>query len=321
MRYVSLGGLRASVIGLGAWQFTNAGWGWGTEFGPAEARQIVQRALELGINLIDTAESYSDGESERMVGEAVRERRADVLLATKVSANHATQTGVERAARRSLERLGVDSVDLYQVHWHNFLIPAGWTMAGMRELRAQGLVREVGVSNYPVRRWQEAEAALGAPIASNQVHYNLLERFVERRVLPHAQSNDRAIIAFSPLAMGMLSGRYTPDNLPRGAREINPLFRPENAERVQPVIDVLREVAEAHGATPAQIALAWLLSHSNVIAIPEAKSIAQVEANAAAADIELRPDETNALNAVSEGFEPVGPPRVVAPSERSVYFE
>ena len=321
MRYVSLGGLRASVIGLGAWQFTNAGWGWGTEFGPAEARQIVQRALELGINLIDTAESYSDGESERMVGEAVRERRADVLLATKVSANHATQTGVERAARRSLERLGVDSVDLYQVHWHNFLIPAAWTMAGMRELRAQGLVREVGVSNYPVRRWQEAEAALGAPIASNQVHYNLLERFVERRVLPHAQSNDRAIIAFSPPGHGdalrpVHAGQPAP-----GAREINPLFRPENAERVQPVIDVLREVAEAHGATPAQIALAWMLSHSNVIAIPGAKSIAQVEANANAADIELRPDETNALNAVSEGFEPVGPPRVVAPSERSVYFE
>ncbi len=321
MRYITVGNKRASVIGLGAWQFNDAGWGWGTDFGPTEARQITRRALELGINFIDTAESYSDGESERTVGEAVRGAGEQVLLATKVSANQATKAGVVRAGQRSLERLGMETLDLYQVHSHNFLIPAAWTMAGMRELKELGQVDEVGVSNYPLERWQEAEAALGAPVISNQVPYSLLRRFAENSLLPYAQANGRVVIAYSPLSMGMLSGKYTPDRLPSGVREENPLFSRENTQRVQPVLGVVREVAGAHGVTPAQIALAWVLRQANLIAIPGAKSIAQVEANAAAVDIELKPDEIEALNTVTEGFSLVGPPRVVPPELRTAYFE
>ena len=321
MRYTTLGSKTVSVIGLGAWQFNDTGWGWGTDFGPREAQEIVRRALELGINLIDTAESYSDGESERTVGKAVRDTGKQVLLATKVSASHATRAGVVRAAHQSLERLGMETLDLYQVHSHNFLIPADWTMGGMRELHEQGQVDEVGVSNYPLERWKEAEAALGSPVISNQIPYSLLRRFAENSLLPYAQANGRVVIAYSPLSMGMLSGRYTPDRLPRGVREENPLFSRQNAQQVQPVLEVVREVADAHGVTPAQIALAWVLLQPNLIAIPGAKSIAQLEANAAAADIELKPDEVGALNKATEGFGMVGPPRVIPPNLRSVYFE
>ena len=321
MRYIPLGTSSVSVIGLGAWQFTHSGWGWGTEFGPTEARQIVQRAAELGINIIDTAESYSDGESERIVGGALRASGQEMLLATKVSARHANRAGVVQAVEASLERLDEQTVELYQVHAPNFLIPVEWTMAGMRDLRERGLVRQVRVSNYPLGSWLEADAALGAPVISNQVAYNLTERWCEEELVPHAQAEGRVIISFSPLAMGMLSGRYSSDNLPRGARDANPLFTPENAQRVQPVLDVMRQVAAAHGATPAQIALAWLVRQPNVIAIQGTKSIAQVEANAAAADIELKPGEVQALNGITDRFAPVGPPRYVPPSERSVYFE
>ncbi len=302
MRYISMGGQRVSVVGLGAWQFGAAGWGWGTQFGPEEARQIVHRALELGVNFIDTAELYGGGLSERVVGDAVRGRRDDLLLATKVTPHHLLRGAVRRAAARSLDRLGVESLDLYQVHWPNPLVPTAWTMAGMRDLQQAGRVRQVGVSNYSLARWRRAEAALGGPVISNQLSYHLLNRAPERELLPYAQAQGRVLIAYSPLAQGMLSGRYAPDDLPRGARAPNPLFTPENARRAQPVVDVLRRVAGTHGATPAQIALAWLLRHPNVIVIPGAKSVAQVEANAAAADITLSDDEAAALTAASDGF-------------------
>ena len=240
------------------------------------------------------------------MGEAVRERRADVLLATKVSGFRVTAGGVRRAAEGSLRRLGVEAVDLYQVHWPMPLVPVSWNMGGMRSLLEAGRIRQVGVSNYGLGRWRRAEAALRRPVVSNQVLYHLLDRSCERVLLPHAQANSRVIIAYSSLAQGLLSGRYSPDRLPRDARSGNPLFTSENVRRAQPLLDVLGEVAAAHGATPAQIALAWLVRQPNVIAIPGAKSVAQVEANAAAADMELTEDEAHALDQASAAFRPVG---------------
>ena len=306
MRYIFLGEQRVSVIGLGGVQFGSPGWGWDTDFGFAETRQVIHRALDLGVNLIDTAELYSGGYSERVVGEVVGGRRNEVLLATKVSPHHLLRGALRRAAERSLSRLGVETLDLYQVHWPNPLIPAAWTMAAMRDLQQSGRVRQVGVSNYGLAGWRRAEEALGGPIISNQVSFHLLDRSRERELLPYAQANGRVIIAYSPLAQGLLSGRYTADNLPQGIRAVYPLFTPENVRRAQPVIDVVRQVAEAHGATPAQIALAWLVHHPNVIAIPGAKSVAQVEANAAAADILLSDEEFRALSDASDAFQKVG---------------
>jgi aryl-alcohol dehydrogenase-like predicted oxidoreductase len=304
MRYVQACGLRTSIIGLGAWQLGAPEWGWGRDLGPAEARAIVERARSLGISLIDTAERYGRGEAERVLGRVLAAPgvRASVVLASKVTPAWPTRERVEAAARRSLARLGTDHLDLYQVHWPNPLVPQRSTMAGMRLLQDGGLVRHVGVSNYGLARWREAEAALGRPVVSNQVRYNLLRRTPERDLLPFASRRGRLVIAYSPLAQGVLGGRYGAGNAPAGARPGNLLFSQENLRRAQPVLDALREIAAAHDATPAQIALAWVIHHPHVVAIPGARSVAQVESNAAAAEIVLADDEYLHLSRTAEGF-------------------
>src|SRR6266498_2081986 len=220
MRYVEAQGLRASVIGLGAWQFGSPEWGWGDGFGPAEAQAIVDRARQLGVTLIDTAETYGKGESERVLGHILArpEVRDSIVLASKVAPIWPTRDRVKVAGQASLERLGTDRLDLYQVHWPNPLVPQSSTMAGMRALQAGGLVRHVGVSNYTLGLWRAAEAALGGPVVSNQVQYNLLRRRPERELLGFAAGAGRLIIAYSPLAQGVLSGRYSAGNPPGGDR-------------------------------------------------------------------------------------------------------
>lgn len=304
MRYVEACGLRTSVVGLGAWQFGSPEWGWGRDFGPAEAQAIVERARSLGITLIDTAEVYGNGESERVLGRilAASGTRDSFVLATKVAPTWPTGERVKAAARASLARLGTDRLDLYQVHWPNPLVPQSSTMSGMRTLQDGGLVRHVGVSNYGLARWREAEAALGRPVVSDQVQYNLLRRLPERDLVPYAARRGRLVIAYSPLAQGVLGGRYSAGYVPTGTREVNLLFSEENLRRAGPVLEALREVAAAHDATPAQIALTWVIHHPHVVAIPGAKSVAQVESNAAAADIVLADDEYLHLTQASDSF-------------------
>jgi aryl-alcohol dehydrogenase-like predicted oxidoreductase len=304
VRYVEACGLRVSVIGLGAWQFGSPEWGWGTQFGPAQALAVADRARALGITLIDTAELYGRGESERLLGRALADpaARDQVVLASKVTPTWPTRDRVAAAARGSLARLGTDRLDLYQVHWPNPLVAQRSTMAGMRTLQAGGLVRHVGVSNYGLRRWRAAEAALGAPVVSNQVRYSLLTRKPERELLPYAAAAGRLVVAYSPLAQGVLAAKYTADTAPGGARAGNLLFSAENLRRAEPVLAALRELASAHQATPAQVALAWVVHHPGVVAIPGAKSVAQVEANAAAADLRLTPDELAHLTAAADRF-------------------
>jgi aryl-alcohol dehydrogenase-like predicted oxidoreductase len=304
VRYVEACGLRMSVIGLGAWQFGSPEWGWGSRFGPAEALAVVERARALGISLIDTAELYGRGDSERLLGRALADpaARRSVVLASKLTPTWPTRERVAAGCRGSLARLGSDRIDLYQVHWPNPLVPQRSTMAGMRTLQGGGLIGQVGVSNYGLRRWRAAEAALGAPVVSNQVRYSLLTRRPERRLLRYAAANGRVVIAYSPLAQGVLAARYTADTAPGGVRAGNLLFSAENLRRAGPVLDALRELAGAHRVTPAQVALAWVVSHPNVVAIPGATSVAQVETNAAAADLRLAPDELAHLTGAADRF-------------------
>ncbi|HJW61453.1 MAG TPA: aldo/keto reductase, partial [Actinomycetota bacterium] len=228
--------------------------------------------------------------------------RESVVLASKVTPTWPTRDRVAAAARGSLSRLGTDHLDLYQVHWPNPLVAQGSTMAGMRTLQAGGLIRQVGVSNYSLGRWRAAEAALGGPVVSNQVRYSLLTRRPERRLLPYAAAAGRLIVAYSPLAQGVLAAKYTADTAPGGVRAKNLLFSAENLRRAEPVLAALRELGSAHQATPAQVALAWVVHHPGVVAIPGAKSVAQVESNAAAADLALAPDELAHLTAAADGF-------------------
>ena len=313
MRYLSAGtGTRISRIGLGTWQFGSRDWGYGPSYAGQEAHAIVRRALELGVTLFDTAELYGFGRSERILGQALGEARESAFLATKIFPVLPVAPVVEQRAVASANRLGVRRLDLYQVHQPNPLVRDGTIMRGMRALQRVGLVGEVGVSNYSLDRWQAAETALGSRVLSNQVQYSLVTRSPERDLLPFAETTGHIVIAYSPLAQGLLSGRYHRDRRPANrVRTANPLFLPENLDRAGDLIATLREVADAHAATPAQIALAWVIHNPAVVAIPGASSVGQLESNVAAAGIDLTEDEYQALRAAAVRFRPVTGPAVL----------
>jgi aryl-alcohol dehydrogenase-like predicted oxidoreductase len=297
MKFVEAGGARVSVIGLGTWQFGSREWGYGQQYASEVAGAIVRRALELGVNLIDTAEVYGLGRSERIVGEAIRGRRERVFLATKIFPV-GLPFMIGRRARASARRLAVDRIDLYQQHWPNPLFPPRATMPRMRRLVESGLVGHVGVSNFSLRGWQDAEEALGGPVLSNQVRFSLVHREPEQELVPWAQANGRIVIAYSPLGQGLLSGKYqttTPTNL----RRARPEFAAESRARLEPLIGALRDIAGRFGATPAQVSLAWLVRKPNVVAIPGASSVRQLEENVAASEVELTDEEAARLDSLS----------------------
>jgi aryl-alcohol dehydrogenase-like predicted oxidoreductase len=312
MRYLSIDiTKRISRIGLGTWQFGSREWGYGADYADREATTIVRRALELGITMFDTAEVYGFGRSERILGRALGDDLPRVFLATKILPVWPVAPVVQQRGVASANRLGARTLDLYQVHAPNPAVRDGTIMRGMRALQRTGLVDEVGVSNYSLKRWSAAEEALtgqgGARVLSNQVRYSLADRRPERDLVPYAEKRGRIVIAYSPLAQGLLSGRYDRDTRPSNRVRVgNALFLPENLERAAGLIAALREVADAHSATPAQVALAWVLRSPAVVAIPGASSVAQLESNAAAAEIDLTDEEHAALSAASDAFQPVG---------------
>jgi aryl-alcohol dehydrogenase-like predicted oxidoreductase len=297
MKYVEVGGTRLSAIGLGTWQFGSTEWGYGKDFASGEAGAIVKRALELGVNLIDTAEIYGIGRSERIVGEAIRGQRDKVFLATKLFPI-GLPFMVAGRARASARRLGVDRLDLYQVHWPSPLFPPRLTMPRMKRLQDSELVRHVGVSNHSLAQWQAAESALGGPVLSNQVRFSLIARAPELELLPWAQREGRLIIAYSPLGQGLLSGKYQKAP-PRNFRRARRAFSDESRQRLQPLVDALGEIAAKEGATSSQVALAWLIRKPNVVAIPGASNVRQLEENVGAADIELSDDDDARLTALA----------------------
>jgi aryl-alcohol dehydrogenase-like predicted oxidoreductase len=220
---------------------------------------------------------------------------------------------VERHGRASAARLGVDFIDLYQLHFPNPVVPIAEQMRGMRRLVDGGVVKHVGVSNFSLGRWRAAERALGSPVLSNQVQYSLAARKPDLDLVPFAASNDRLVIAYSPLAKGLLSGRYDATNLPTDpARANDSLFLPENVVAARDLIETVRNVAKSHDASASQVALAWVIRHPNVVAIPGASSMAQLESNVAAADLELGDDEVAELTAASDAFHPLRGPAAMA---------
>ena len=298
MRYVALDLPKpVSKIGLGTWQFGSREWGYGDRYAAVEAARIVERALELGITLFDTAEIYGLGRSERILGRALQGHGDVPFVATKIFPLLPLAPVVEQRGVASALRLGLRHLDLYQVHQPNPLVRDSTTMRGMRALQDVGLVGAVGVSNYSLERWRRAEAALGRPVLSNQVRYSLVDRRPEHELIPYAEDVGRVVIAYSPLAQGFLSGRYNASTRPADLmRRRSKLFRPDTLERGAALFAVLRAVAAAHDATPAQVALAWTIRRPNVVAIPGASSVEQVESNAAAADLDLHDDEIRALS-------------------------
>ncbi|GFG75429.1 aldo/keto reductase [Mycobacterium botniense] len=306
MKYLDVEGIgKVSRIGLGTWQFGSIEWGYGDRYASGAARDIVQRALALGVTLFDTAEIYGLGKSERILGEALGDKRTEVVVASKIMPVAPFPPVIKQRERASARRLGLQRIPLYQIHQPNPVVPDSVIMPGMRDLLDSGAIGAAGVSNYSLARWQKADAALGRPVISNQVHFSLAHPRPLEDLVPFAERENRIVIAYSPLAQGLLGGKYGVDNRPGGIRAVNPLFGTENLRRIEPLLGALRDIAAQVGAKPAQVALAWLISLPGVVAIPGASSVEQLEFNAAAADIELSADARDALTEAARAFRPV----------------
>ncbi|GJF18433.1 putative oxidoreductase [Mycolicibacterium cyprinidarum] len=312
MKYLDVDGVgRVSKIGLGTWQFGSREWGYGDDYAAGAARDIVARARALGVTLFDTAEIYGFGKSERILGEALGDERTEMAVASKVFPVAPFPAVVKQRARASARRLQLDRIPLYQVHQPNPVVPDSVIMPGMRELLDSGAIGAAGVSNYSLARWRKADAALGRPVISNQVHFSLAHPGALDDLVPFAERENRVVIAYSPLAQGLLGGKYGVDNRPGGVRAMNTLFATENLRRVEPLLQTLRDVAADVGAKPAQVALAWLIALPGTVAIPGASSVEQLEFNVAAADIELDEQACDALTAAARAFTPAPTARVL----------
>ena len=303
MDYIALGrgGPRVSAIGVGMWQA--GGKAWGADVRDADCRKAMERAVELGINLVDTAEAYGDGHSEQVMSGAIKNvGRDNVFIATKVGGWHLRAEDVEKACAASLKRLGVREIDLYQVHWPDpwSQVPLRETMKALEGLHWAGKIRHIGVSNFAVRDLKEARSYLSrTDIASNQVQYNMLQRNVETEVLPFCRREGIAILAWSPLGKGILSGKYHNGKRPKDrVRTDEDLFKPANIRATAPLIRELRRIGRAHRKTPAQVALTWLRRHRHVSPIPGVKRPGQAEENAGAAGWFLGSGEVRRIDAI-----------------------
>jgi len=219
MEVVRLGrsDIKVSKIGMGVWQ---ASGDWKGD--DNEITKAIEQSYELGVNFFDTAEVYGDGRSERIVGRALREiGRDNFVVATKVYGDHLRYDELLKAAMASLARLGLREIDLYQVHWPDpwKQIPLKHTMRALEKLYQEGRVRAIGVSNFAVRDLEEARSSLSkAEIVSDQVRYNIVQREVEEEVIPYAKREGITILAYSPLAQGVLTGKYTVRKIPKGLK-------------------------------------------------------------------------------------------------------
>ncbi|MGA8253927.1 MAG: aldo/keto reductase [Mycobacterium sp.] len=317
MKYLDVDGIgKVSRIGLGTWQFGSREWGYGDRYASGTARDIVKRALASGVTLFDTAEVYGLGKSERILGEALGDARAEVAVASKIMPIAPFPAVVKQRERASARRLRLDRIPLYQIHQPNPVFPDSVIMPGMRSLLDSGDIGAAGVSNYSLARWQRADAALGRPVISNQVDFSLARHGALDDLVPFAERENRIVIAYSPLAQGLLGGKYGLNNRPGGVRAVNSLFGTENLRRIEPLLQTLRDVAAEIGAKPAQVALAWLISLPGVVAIPGASSVEQLEFNVAAAEIELSADSRDGLTAAARAFHPVSMRRFLTDTVR-----
>ncbi len=296
--------LRITPLGIGTWAWGDRFfWGFGRGYDEADVQAAFQTSLAAGINFFDTAEIYGRGRSERLLGQFIRESGQSVVVATKFFPYpwRLRRADLLRALRKSLERLGLSRVDLYQIHWPNPPVSIETWMAGLADAVDAGLVRAVGVSNYNVEQMRRAHAALaerGVALASNQVLYSLLDRQPEQSGLADTcRELGVTLIAYSPLAQGLLTGKYTPQNTPPGVRRFR--YTRQRLAQVQPLIALLRQLGEAHGGkTPAQVALNWVMC-KGAVPIPGAKNARQAQENAGALGWRLTDGQVAALDEIS----------------------
>lgn len=301
-RVLGSGGPRVSALGLGCM-------GMSEFYGPADETEsiaVIHRALDLGIDFLDTADMYGRGANEELVGRAIKGRRDEVVLATKFgikrdgSARSIENSPeyIKAACDASLRRLGVDHIDLYYMHRRNPDVPIEDSVGAMAELVEQGKVRHLGLSEVSAETLRAAAAV--HPIAALQSEYSLFTRGLEAEVLPAAREVGTALVAYSPISRGLLTGALPrAEELPADDfRRHLPRMAGENAEHNAGLVSEVTRIATAAGVTPAQLSLAWLLAQGeDVVPIPGTKRLKYLEENAAAADVTLTPEQLAALDA------------------------
>ena len=304
MKNISLGGLDVSRIGLGT--MAMSGYYLDPNSSDAESTRTIQRALELGVTHIDTAEIYGPYANEELVGRALKGRRDDVVLATKFGVVReegrprrvdSSPGYARRACEASLRRLAVDHIDLYYMHRRNPDVPIEETVGGMAELVSEGKVRHLGLSEVNADTLRAACAV--HPIAALQSEWSLWTRGIEEEIVPAARELGVGIVPYSPVGRGFLTGAYgsVDDLSPDDFRRYSPRFQGDNLETNLRIVQRVREVADDVGCTPVQLALAWLLHHGDdVVPIPGTKRVKYVEENCEAADIVLTADHLEALD-------------------------
>jgi aryl-alcohol dehydrogenase-like predicted oxidoreductase len=278
---------------MGTWQAGKDMW---VGIDDKEITRAIRAAVDAGINTFDTAEAYGKGYSERILGAAVADVRDQVVLATKVFANHLKFDQVIDACHRSLKNLKTEYIDIYQIHWPagafgSKTVPIEETMGALNELKEKGKIRAIGVSNFS-RTQLEAAAEFGR-VDSLQPPYSLFWRHVERDALAYCGDHNVTVLAYSPMAQGLLTGKFGKDHtFEKGDhRTKNKLFNPENFQRIQQALEKLRPIAEKRGVSLGQLALAWVISHPGTCAISGARNADQIIHNAQAADIVLSEDD------------------------------
>lgn len=319
MKYNQLGntGMFVSEICLGTMTFGGDGfWKVVGELDQKNATGIVSRALEAGVNFIDTADVYSEGQSEVITGEALKDigvKRSDVVLATKCygrTGKGPNDIGASRghimdAVARSLDRLKTDHIDLYQIHATDGVTPVEETMRALDDLTRQGMVRYVGVSNWQAWKIMKAQGVSThhgwARFETLQAYYSIAGRDLEREIVPLLQDQKIGLMVWSPLAGGLLSGKFGPgSNGPEGARRAAFDFPPVDKDRAWKCVDAMREVANKHGVSVARVALAWILAKPFVTTIIiGAKTMEQLDDNLEAAKLVLDDSDMKALDEVS----------------------
>ena len=309
MQYRKLGktDIKVSVVAMGCWVLAGD-WVWGAQ-SEDESIATIHTALDMGVNFYDTAEGYGDGKSESVLGKALTGHRHEAVIATKVSPNHLSRDKVQKACERSLRRLNTDYIDLYQIHWPNWDIPFAETMEALERLQEQGKVRAIGVSNFGVMDLSDLLAVGRCEI--NQLPYSLLGRAIEYEIVHKCVDNNVGILCYSPLAQGLLVGKFASvDDVPeerartRHFSKDRPLTRhsEEGCEtETFAAVEEIRRICARIDMPMAEVALAWLLAQQGVTSVlAGARRPEQIEQNVRAAAVELPAEIIDELNTATD---------------------
>jgi aryl-alcohol dehydrogenase-like predicted oxidoreductase len=315
-REIGRSGIKASAIGLGTWAI--GGWMWG---GTDEARSIdaIHASIDEGVTLIDTAPAYGQGVAEEIVGKAIKGRRDQVILATKCGLVWHTQKGnhffdydgkpvhrylgkdaIVHEVEQSLKRLGTDHIDHYITHWQDPTTPIAETMEALESLKAQGKIRSIGASNTSS---EDVKAYVSAgQLDAIQEEYSMVKRDIETTLIPLCREKGVSVLSYSSLALGLLTGKIGPERTFEGddQRKDNPLFSMENRQKVAQLMDVIEPIASAHGATKAQVVIAWTLQQPGItFSLCGARNPDQAAENARAGRIRLSAKEIEIIGSAA----------------------